>query len=151
MIQEHSYVLAVPDLARSGAFYRDVLGFEIHEMASGRQLFVKDSCRIMAGECRDAMPARDTGVHSFFGYLLVDDVDEYHRRVVAGSAEIVKPLEAPLPGATVALWGASAIGAAAVALAFYAVARLNFAGTRHLQGEIERLDKALQPEAGRGE
>ena len=27
-----AFVLAVPDLARSGAFYRDVLGFEIREM-----------------------------------------------------------------------------------------------------------------------
>ncbi len=92
MIQQHSYVLAVPDLARSSAFYRDVLGFEIHEMTSGRLLYVSGSCRIMAGECRDAMPARDTGDHSYFGYLVVDDVDEYHRRVAAASAEIVKPL-----------------------------------------------------------
>ena len=50
------YVLAVPDLARSSAFYRDVLGFEIQEMAPGWLAYVKDSCRIMAGECPDAMP-----------------------------------------------------------------------------------------------
>ena len=94
MIQQHSYVIAVPDLARSSAFYRDVLDFEIREMASGWLLYVKDSCQIMAGECRDAMPARATGDHSYFGYLVVDDVDEYHRRVAAASAEIVKPLRA---------------------------------------------------------
>ena len=35
MIEEHMYVLAVPDLSRSGAFYRDVLGFEIRELAKG--------------------------------------------------------------------------------------------------------------------
>jgi catechol 2,3-dioxygenase-like lactoylglutathione lyase family enzyme len=72
MIERHMYVLAVPDLARSSAFYRDVLGFSVRDMAPGWLLYVKDSCQIMAGECPDAMPARDLGDHSYFGYLVVD-------------------------------------------------------------------------------
>jgi catechol 2,3-dioxygenase-like lactoylglutathione lyase family enzyme len=32
MIKEHMYVLPVPNLSRSGEFYRDVLGFEVREM-----------------------------------------------------------------------------------------------------------------------
>jgi catechol 2,3-dioxygenase-like lactoylglutathione lyase family enzyme len=32
VITRHAYVLAVPDLPRSGAFYRDALGFTVHEM-----------------------------------------------------------------------------------------------------------------------
>jgi len=32
MIRNHLYVLAVPDLERSAAFYRDVLGFVVHRM-----------------------------------------------------------------------------------------------------------------------
>ena len=93
MIKEHMYVLAVSDLSRSGAFYRDVLGFEVHEMGDpGWRVFVKDSCRIMAGECRDAMPAHDLGDHSYFGYLVVDGVDDYYARAVAKNAEIVKAL-----------------------------------------------------------
>lgn len=92
-IASHMYVLAVPDLARSGAFYRDVLGFEVREMGDpGWRMFVKDACRIMAGECPDAMPARDLGDHSYFGYLVVDDVDAYCTRVAAAGAEFVKPL-----------------------------------------------------------
>ena len=59
MIQHHLYVLAVPSLARSSAFYRDVLGFEIREMAPGWLLYVKDGCRIMAGECADAPVAEE--------------------------------------------------------------------------------------------
>jgi len=86
------YVLAVPDLRESGAFYRDVLGFEIHELATGWRMYVKGSCRIMAGECPDAIPARDLGDHSYFGYFVVDDVDEYHRRAVESGAELVKDL-----------------------------------------------------------
>jgi uncharacterized glyoxalase superfamily protein PhnB len=55
-------------------------------------LYVKDSCRIMAGECPDAIPTRDLGVHSHFGYLVVDRVDEHHARAVAAGAEVAKPL-----------------------------------------------------------
>ena len=32
MITRTMYVLAVPDLERSAAFYRDVLGFEVREI-----------------------------------------------------------------------------------------------------------------------
>jgi uncharacterized glyoxalase superfamily protein PhnB len=92
MILKHMYVLAVPDLMSSSAFYRDVLGFTVQEMTQGWLLYIKDSCRIMAGECPDAIPARDLGDHSYFGYLVVDHVDEYHRRAIAANAEIVKPL-----------------------------------------------------------
>ena len=46
----------------------------------------------MAGECPDAIPARELGDHCSFGYLAVDDVDEYYRPVVAARAEIGKML-----------------------------------------------------------
>ena len=86
------HVIAVPDLAASGAFYRDVLGFTVEDAGDpGWRFFVKDACRIMAGECRDAMPARDLGDHSYFAYLVVDDVDACHARAVASRAEILKP------------------------------------------------------------
>lgn len=92
MIRRHMYVLAVPDLARSSAFYRDVLGFEVMSLAPGWLMYVSGGCRIMAGECPDAIPPRDLGDHSYFGYLVVDQVDEYHGRAVAAGAELVKPL-----------------------------------------------------------
>jgi predicted enzyme related to lactoylglutathione lyase len=93
MIRAHHYVLAVPDLERSAAFYRDVLGFSILEMGDpGWRLFAKDECRIMAGACPDALPPRQLGDHSYFGYLVVDDVDAYHAQVRAAGAEVTKPL-----------------------------------------------------------
>jgi predicted enzyme related to lactoylglutathione lyase len=91
VIRDHLFVLAVPDLARSGAFYRDVLGFEVHEMGDpGWRMFVRDRCRIMAGECPDAMPAGALGDHSYFAYLVVDDVDAYHARALAAGADVTK-------------------------------------------------------------
>ena len=91
MITDASYVIAVPDLARSLAFYRDVLGFEIREMGDpGWRLYRSGACRIMAGECREALPPRELGDHSYFAYLVVDDADAFFARV-DGRAEIVKP------------------------------------------------------------
>lgn len=93
MIRDHMYVLAVPDLARSAAFYRDALGFAVHEMGDpGWRMFERDGCRIMAGACPDAMPAAATGDHAYFAYLVVIDADAEHARALAAGAEIVKPL-----------------------------------------------------------
>jgi len=94
MITTMAYVLAVPDLEKSAAFYRDVLGFEIHEMGDpGWRFFIKDQCRIMAGHCPDAMPAAELGDHSYFAYLTVDGIDVLHARVTANDVELIKPLQ----------------------------------------------------------
>ena len=94
MIQRTMYVIAVSDLKASGAFYRDVLGFTIHEIGDpGWRMFVQDDCHIMAGHCPDAIPAGDLGDHSYFGYFVVDDIDAYHERAVAHGAEVIKPLQ----------------------------------------------------------
>ena len=88
-----TFVLAVPDLRRSAAFYRDVLGFDIREIGDpGWRMYVRDECRIMAGECPDAMPPAQTGDHSYFAYLVVDAVDELYGKVSEAGAEMVKAL-----------------------------------------------------------
>src|SRR5690348_4220976 len=93
MIRSHMYVLAVPDLDRSSAFYRDVLGFSIHEMGDpGWRLYSRDACRIMAGKCPEALPPSQIGDHAYFAYLIVDDVDAWRHRVIAAGAEITKPI-----------------------------------------------------------
>jgi predicted enzyme related to lactoylglutathione lyase len=93
MIRSHMYVLTVHDLDRSSAFYRDVLGFSIHEMGDpGWLLYSRDACRIMAGKCPDALPPSEIGFHSYYAYLVVDNVDAWHQRVVAAGAEITKPI-----------------------------------------------------------
>jgi predicted enzyme related to lactoylglutathione lyase len=93
MITSTMYVLAVPSLARSAEFYRDVLGFEVREIGdAGWRLFVKDSCRIMVGECPDAISPANLGDHSYFGYFVVEGVDDYYSRVCSKGADIVKPI-----------------------------------------------------------
>lgn len=93
MITRAYHVLAVPDLAASCAFYRDVLGFEIRDMGDpGWRMYVQGACRIMAGECPDAIPPGELGDHAYVAYLVVDDVDAVHDRAAAAGAERVKPL-----------------------------------------------------------
>ena len=63
MIKESRFVIAVPDLTRSADFYEKVLGFSIEEFGDpGWRLFRKDGCRIMAGECPDALPLSELGI-----------------------------------------------------------------------------------------
>ena len=94
MITRSMFVLAVPNLERSGAFYRDVLGFEVKSMGDpGWRMFERNGCRIMAGECPDALPAAELGDHSLYAYLVVADVEAEYQRVLAAQVEIIKPLK----------------------------------------------------------
>lgn len=93
MIQHSMFVIAVADLAASSAFYRDALGFDIHEIGDpGWRMFSRDNCRIMAGACPDAMPAHATGDHSYFAYLVVDNAEQYYQTVCDYGVELIKLL-----------------------------------------------------------
>lgn len=93
MLTHPRYVIAVRDLARSADFYRDMLGFEVHDMGDpGWRWFQRDACAILAGECVDAMPAADLGDHSYFAYVQTDDVDGLHDEYLARGVERIKPL-----------------------------------------------------------
>lgn len=92
MIRGARHVIAVPDLERSAAYYRDVLGFEVHEIGDpGWRFLRRDRCIIMAGECPDAIAPLELGDHSYFAYLEVDDVDRIHQEFRAKGADILAP------------------------------------------------------------
>lgn len=94
MIRGSRYVIAVHDLARSAAFYRDIVGFEILDIdAPGWCFMRREGCFIMAGECRDAIAPAKLGDHSYFAYLEVDDIDRLHEDVVGKGASLVKKLQ----------------------------------------------------------
>lgn len=93
MIEQTYFVLAVPDFETSIPFYRDALGFQIQEMGDpGWRMYVRDQCRIMAGECRDAIPPAELGDHSYFAYLVVSDIEAEFERVSNYGATITKSL-----------------------------------------------------------
>jgi predicted enzyme related to lactoylglutathione lyase len=92
-ISKTSFVIAVPDLRSSAAFYRDVLGFTVHTISDPGWLFyTSGDCTIMAGQCPDAIPARKLGDHSYFAYLQIDEIDSFYASVLASGAEIAKTI-----------------------------------------------------------
>lgn len=94
MIKHARFVIAVHDLAASARFYRDVLGFTIHEIGDpGWRFYVREECEIMAGECPDALPPTKLGDHSYFAYLVVSDAATYFDSVRKAGGKITKVLQ----------------------------------------------------------
>lgn len=92
----YAYVLAVPDLEKSAAYYRDVLGFLI-DWTEGDdwRLAQRDGVRLMIGHCPDDKRAAEIGSHSWFGYVEVEDVDELHREFTSRGANSTSPRDQP--------------------------------------------------------
>ena len=86
------FVLAVPDLGTSMAYYTSVLGLEIDFTAPGWAFLSRDSFRVMLGECRDAIPPGALGDHSWFGYVTVTDATALFAEYEAAGADFTQPL-----------------------------------------------------------
>lgn len=87
------FVIAVHDLEKSAAFYRDVLGFQIHKIPDpGFLFYTKGNCTISAGLCPGSLPPSELGDHSYFAYLEVDEIDAFYDLVRSKGATISKTL-----------------------------------------------------------
>ncbi len=91
-ILRNHYVLAVPDVDASAQFYTRVLGFTEVGNVEGWRFVKRDTCMIMLGECPDAIAPSDLGDHSYFAYLVVDDVDAYWNEVRDLGVEVMAEL-----------------------------------------------------------
>lgn len=88
-IQKHRYVLAVPDLQKSGKFYEKVMGFRVYPIGDPGWLFAeKDQCLIMLGESKNALSPEKLGDHAYFAYLEVNDVDAYYNFIIQNGGHI---------------------------------------------------------------
>ncbi len=96
-LRSFSFVLSVPDLQRSAAYFRDALGFRLEwPEGSGWQLVSRGNVRIMIGHCPDAMPPSATGDHNYFAYLNVGDADALHGELISRGAVILQaPTDRP--------------------------------------------------------
>ena len=101
-----AFVLAVPDLERSAAYYHEVLGFQVQwKEASDWRLVERDGVRVMLGRCPGDMRPSELGSHNWFGYLEVDDVDALHAEIAAKGAILLStPADKP--------WGRREMGVA---------------------------------------
>lgn len=87
------FVIAVHDLQKSAAFYRDVLGFSIHSIPDpGFLFYTSGECTIWAGLCPDALSPTELGDHSYFAYLEIDGINPFYDSVRAKGANICKTI-----------------------------------------------------------
>lgn len=91
ILQNH-YVLAVHDLQGSSNFFEQ-LGFKVISQPEGWIFVERDNCMVMLGECRDALHPSKLGDHSYFGYLRVDNVDDYYEDLKRKGIKILSPIE----------------------------------------------------------
>ncbi len=92
-IQRARVVLAVHDLERSTAYYRDVLGFSRAPIdADGWSFMSRDGVQVMLGECPGSMPATKLGDHSYVAYFDVTNIDALHGEIAGQGADICSPL-----------------------------------------------------------
>lgn len=87
------HVLAVKDLGASAAYFVDNLGFDRDFTVPGWQFLSFGDFKVMLGECSDAMWAHETGDHSYFAHVLVENVDEVYAEFNERGAEILSSIE----------------------------------------------------------
>jgi uncharacterized glyoxalase superfamily protein PhnB len=85
-------VLSVWDLPTSVAFYREALGFTLDFEVPGWAFLSRGQFQVMLGECPDAMSANETGDHSYFAYVTVDDIDDLYRELSSKKVTRVQEL-----------------------------------------------------------
>lgn len=85
-------VLAVQNLAASVDYYTGILGMTIDFTAPGWAFLSRGSFRLMLGECADAMPAHETGDHSYFVYVTVEGIDEFYDELVGNGVSLMQHL-----------------------------------------------------------
>ncbi len=90
ILQNH-YVLAVHDLRLSSGFF-EALGFKIVSEPDGWKFLQRDDCLVMLGLCADALPPNELGDHNYFGYLRVDNVDDFFREVKNRGVNVLSPV-----------------------------------------------------------
>lgn len=87
------YVLAVNNLARSVDFYKNKLDFQTLWEGGGWHFLVRDSVKIMLGECPDDKPASEIKSHSYFAYLEVENIDSLYKECQSKEIDIPSNIE----------------------------------------------------------
>ena len=86
------HVLAVKDLAVETDYYLNKFGFDRDFTVPGWEFLSFGAFKVMLGECADAMLARDTGDHSYYAHVLVENVDEIFGDFVSRGVQILSPI-----------------------------------------------------------
>jgi catechol 2,3-dioxygenase-like lactoylglutathione lyase family enzyme len=92
-MQKTRFVLAIPNLERSVAYYTESLGMALDFTAPGWAFLSRGPAfGLMLGECVDAIPPGELGDHSYFGYVTVSDIDALYHEFVGRKVEFTQHL-----------------------------------------------------------
>lgn len=86
------HVLAVKDLAVEAAYYKEKLGFDLDFTAPGWEFLSFGDFKLMLGECADEMTAEESGDHSWFANVIVENVDEIYAEFIERGATILSTI-----------------------------------------------------------
>lgn len=87
------HVLAVKNLEVSANYFKNALGFDLDFTAPGWEFLSFGDFKVMLGECTDAMWARETGDHSYFAHVLVENADDVYQELRSRGADIIHEIE----------------------------------------------------------
>lgn len=95
-VQALHFVLAVPDVTRTARWWTEAMGFTLWMEPDGWKFVRRGGCSIMLGECPDAIPPAELGDHSYFAYVVLDDLDAYHAEIAGNDVDILSgPVDKP--------------------------------------------------------
>jgi hypothetical protein len=83
------FVLAVKDLKKSADYYEKQLGFKTSWSGEGWHFLGREKFIVMLGECANEPSAFETGDHSYFAYVDVENIDELYREYTEKEIEIL--------------------------------------------------------------
>lgn len=92
-ITGNRYVLAVKNLKASADFYKSKLGFTTLWADDGWHFLIRDSVKIMIGECPDERSANEIGDHSYFAYFEIESIDELYNEYAANKVEFLSSMQ----------------------------------------------------------
>ena len=87
------HVLAVKNLKIEAEYYIEKLGFERDFTAPGWEFLSFGDFKVMLGECADEMTAEETGNHSWFAHVVIENVDDVYAEFIERGAKILSPIE----------------------------------------------------------
>lgn len=95
-VQALHFVLAVPDVTRTARWWTEAMGFTLWMEPDGWKFVRRGGCSIMLGECPEAIPPAELGDHSYFAYVVLDDLDAYHAEIAGNDVDILSgPVDKP--------------------------------------------------------
>lgn len=87
------FVLAVKDLRKSVAYYQNQLGFCSLWEAEGWHALGREKFIVMLGECANEPSAFETGDHSYFAYIDVENIDAIYREYALKEVEMLSKID----------------------------------------------------------